>query len=82
MAQRVAADRRWGDEADPARLQQHRVRLEQVLALLREREAAHRARGATRQGLRDAIRGFALELGRVRSRLRALERAQVAGQGI
>jgi hypothetical protein len=80
MTQRTAADRR-GTEADPARLQQYRLRLEQVLALLREREAAHRAGGATPQGLRDAIRGFALELRRVRSRLRALERAQGA-QGI
>lgn len=78
MAQAAAADRTRGDEADRLRLQQYRARLERVLAMLHEREAVHRAGGTAPQALKDAIRGFALELRRVRSRLRALDRAQRA----
>jgi hypothetical protein len=78
MTRGAAAGGSRGEETDRLRLQQYRLRLERVMAMLQEREAAHRARGSAPQALKDAIRGFALELRRVRSRLSALDAGQRA----
>ncbi|HEU4976155.1 MAG TPA: hypothetical protein VFT50_13755 [Baekduia sp.] len=61
-----------GAALERRRLEHRARRVQRVLAALEDRVAARRGTGPVPGGLREAIRDFERELGRVRERLRGL----------